>query len=117
MLAKAATNENMVSIDAFAADFGFGTEATDIADVMLSAGIRAAGQMDVHWLIELEAFFQVLDQFQSMALGIGLGIFAIAVAGAGNHPTGKVRLLRGKAGFFERAFECLNECIGHIRDY
>src|SRR5438552_7705293 len=117
MLAKTATYEYMVGIDAFATDFGFGAEAPDITDVMLSAGIRAASEVDVDGLIELEALFQVLDQVESVALGIGLGRFAVAVTGAGHHPAHRVRLPRGDASFFERAFECLNEGIGHIRDY
>src|SRR5258708_778759 len=71
MLAKATTNENVVGINAFATDFCLGAEAPDIADVMLSAGIWAAGKMDVDGLIELKALFQVLDQFKRMALGIG----------------------------------------------
>jgi hypothetical protein len=116
IFAKTAPDENVIGIDAFAAGFGFGAEAPDIADVVLSAGIRAACEVDVHGLIELKALFQVLDQFESMALGVGLSIFAITVAGAGHDSAGKVRLPRGEACFFERPFECLNEGIGHIRD-
>ena len=90
MLAKAAANKNVVGIDAFAADFGFCAEASDIADVMLSAGIRAASEMDIDGMVQLEAFFEVLDQFQSMALGIRLRKFAVAVARTGHDPTGQV---------------------------
>ena len=47
VLAEAAADEDMVSVQTFAREFGFGAEAADVAHVMLGAGIRATGEMNV----------------------------------------------------------------------
>ena len=53
--AAAAAENNIVSFHRFAADIDLNALQADITDVVLRTGIRAAGDMDVDRMIELDA--------------------------------------------------------------
>jgi len=57
-------------IVAGAAEVDLGGEEADIADIMLRAGIGAAGQVDVERLVEVDPRIEMIGDFQRMALGI-----------------------------------------------
>ena len=110
ILAKAAADENMIAI--LAAHLR--AQTADVAHVMLRAGIRAAGEVNVHRLVEFQLLFQMLDQRQRMAFGVGLRIFAIGIARAGDDAAGNVRLPDAEAGFFQRVLERRHIGVGHV---
>ncbi len=55
VVAKAAADEYVIAFDRFAGELHLGTEQADVAQVMLGAGIRAAGQVDIDRLLEFDA--------------------------------------------------------------
>ena len=67
---EAAADKNVITIHALAADLRVRGETADVTQVMLCARVRAAGDVDVHWLIQLNALFQILCQFERVPLGV-----------------------------------------------
>src|SRR5690348_14331580 len=59
-------------------------EQTDVADVVLRAGMVAAGEMDVERGVDLDARITPVADRGGMALGVGGREFAALVAGAGD---------------------------------
>jgi hypothetical protein len=56
----------------------------NVADLMLGAGIGAAGEVDVEGLIQRDAFVDVRRQGQGVILGVGGRPLTSGVAGAGH---------------------------------
>src|SRR6478736_4598117 len=77
VLREAATDEEVIRILALAVDLGLRAETADVAHVMLRAGVRTTGDMDVHRLIEFQLLLQLLDDFKRVALGVCLRELAI----------------------------------------
>src|SRR4029077_5976942 len=63
---------------------GLGAEKPDVADVMLRAGIRAAGEMNIERLIERNAALAPMRDRFGMPFGVGHGETATGIAGAGD---------------------------------
>ena len=59
-------------------------EQADVADVVLGAGMVAAGQVDVDRLVERDARLAGARDLLGVALGVGGGELAAGIAGAGD---------------------------------
>ena len=59
-------------------------EQPDVADIVLRAGVMAAGEMDIDRLIDRDAVFAPRGDLLGVALGVGGGEPAPAIAGAGD---------------------------------
>ena len=72
MRAKAAAREQMIALDGIdiLADVNLGGDQADIADVMLRAGMVAAGQMDIKRRIELDPRLDPVADLGGMKLGV-----------------------------------------------
>ena len=82
----------MVSLHRLATDLHLGAEQADVAHVVLGAGVRAAGEVDVHRLVERHARVEPAHELDGVALGVGAGELAIGAAGAGDEAALQVRL-------------------------
>ena len=80
---KAAADEDVIAVHRFAGDFDLRAEQPDVAHVVLRAGIRAAGEVDVDRLIELEPLVEIVGEFQRVTLGVRGGELAIGASRAG----------------------------------
>src|SRR5205814_4886201 len=69
----------------------------DIADVMLRAGVRAAGEVDVDGLVQLHGLVEMRAERDGLAFRVGRGPFATGVAGAGDEAAENVRGLMMKS--------------------
>ena len=90
-VAGAAADMQVVAFDHVVALLDLGGEQADVGDVVLRAGMMAAGQMDVERLVDGDARFQPIDQFRGVALGVAGGELAAGVAGAGDQPAAERR--------------------------
>src|SRR5690242_13313345 len=72
-------------------------EQADVADVMLRAGMVAAGQMDVERRVDLDARFAPVGNISGMELGVGGRELAAGIAGAGDEAGADLRGLDGQA--------------------
>src|SRR5579863_7326021 len=72
---KAAADVNVVALDLIAVlvDLHLDAEQADVADVMLRAGVGAAGEMDVERAVERNAGFAPLRDVVGVLLGVGHG--------------------------------------------
>jgi hypothetical protein len=68
--AEGASNKNVVPFQRFSRHLYFRAEQANVTDVVLGAGIRTTGQMDVDWLIELKTFIELTHQLKRVPLGI-----------------------------------------------
>ena len=75
--AKAAADENVVAVLALARDFRLRAEQADVAHVVLRAGVRAAGDVDVHRPVEMDALVEVVGELERVPLRVGLREFAV----------------------------------------
>ena len=68
-----AAGEQVITLDGVVllADRNLGADQPDIADVVLRAGMVAAGEMDVERRVDLDARFAPVADRGGMALGIG----------------------------------------------
>ena len=114
VVAEAAANEDVVAFFGFAGDFDGGAEEADVADVMLGAGVRAAGEMDVDRLIEGEFFLEVIGEFAGVFFGVGGREFAIGVAGAGDEAAADVALAPIESGFEDGFLDGFKEGVGDV---
>src|SRR5262249_33725628 len=82
--AEAAADVDVVTLDGVAVvrDRDSGAEQPDVADVVLSAGIWAAGKVDVHRAVERQPRLAPMGNLLGMALGVGKGETAAGIAGA-----------------------------------
>src|SRR5437763_8378912 len=82
----AAANHDVIALDLlFLAYVHLGGEQADIADIVLSAGIGAAGQVNIDRLVERQACIEMIDQRRAMALCVAEGEFAAQIPGARDH--------------------------------
>lgn len=84
LVAGAAADHHAIALDHVVALRDLDAEQADIADIVLGAGMRAAGEVDVDRLVERDAFVEMLGQRHRVALGVGGGEFAAGIAGAGD---------------------------------
>src|SRR5205823_14782990 len=77
-------NEHVVAFDYVVPGLDLGAEQADVGDVVLRAGIRAAGQMHVERLVERDRCLEPFGEPERLALGVGQGELAAGVAGAGD---------------------------------
>src|ERR1700677_402491 len=77
-IAEAAAEDDMIAIDgvAFFIDGDARADQADVADIMLRAGMMAAGEMDVDGLVERDPVLAPARDILGMALGVGSGEFA-----------------------------------------
>ena len=89
----AKAKETGVTFNAFLTDLNLGADQTDVADVVLSARVVTAGQVNIDGLIQLDFGLQKFRQLHRVALGITGRILATRVAGTSDQPAGD----RGRA--------------------
>src|SRR6478672_7392563 len=73
MFAKSTPDENVVALDSLAGDLHLRTEQSNVAHVMLRAGIGTAGQVNIDRLVESNSFVEIVRQFERVAFGIARG--------------------------------------------
>ena len=112
--AEAATDEDVVTFDGFAGYFDFRAEQADVPHVVLRAGVRAAGQVNVDRLVKLDALFEIVGQFDRVAFGVRRREFAVGIARAGDQPAAQVRLLPVQSHFHQRFFDSFDKRVGDI---
>nr|WP_093154116.1 hypothetical protein [Aliiruegeria lutimaris] len=93
-----------------------GARQPDIADIMLGAGICAAGEMDVDRAVQREACLQVAHQRGRILLAIGRGQRAARFAGAGDSAGGKGGGPRAQPERFDLGADRIHMRIGHTHD-
>src|SRR5579863_6447133 len=83
---EAAAHQNVVALDLLAVLglLHFASQQPDVADIVLRAGMMAAGQVDVDRRVELDARLAPARDLLGMTLGVGGGELAADVAGAGD---------------------------------
>ena len=103
--AEAAADQDVIALDGVAVlrDRHLAGDQADVADVVLRAGMMAAGEMDVHRRVELDARLAPARDLLGMALGVGGGEPAAGVAGAGDQAGADRARLGGKAERLDRA--------------
>src|SRR5262249_12277690 len=76
--AETATDVNMVALDRVAIFGGlhFAGQQSDVADIMLRAGVMASGEMDVDRAVERDTAFAPARDLLGMPLGVGGGELA-----------------------------------------
>ena len=86
--AEAAADMDVIGLGSilFVRGLGFGAKKPDIANVMLRAGIRTTGEMNIQRLVEGDAALAPLRDGFGMPLGVGHRQTATGIAGAGDEP-------------------------------
>ena len=104
--AEAAADQDVIALDGVAVLGGLhlAGEQADIADVVLRAGMMAAGEMDVHRAVELDARLAPARDLLGVALGVGGRELAAGVAGAGDEAGADRARLGGEAERLDRGF-------------
>ena len=106
LCAKAAAHMQMIAFDliAFVVNRHLGADKADVADIMLGAGMVAAGKVDVDWQVNAHPRIHMISNAQGIALGVGGRKFAAGGTRAGyeasaeiRHACGKPRLMNGFA--------------------
>src|SRR3954463_6023908 len=82
---KAATGEQMITLDRIdiLADIHLRGDQADIADVVLRAGVMAAGDVDVERRLDVDARLAPVADLGGMKLGVRRGKPASGIAGTG----------------------------------
>ncbi len=75
---------HVIALDAVLAAIDLGGQQTDVADIVLGAGMVATGEMDVDRQVDRDPRLEIVGESQRMALGIGGGELAAGIAGAGD---------------------------------
>src|SRR3989442_8115791 len=83
-VAEAAASEQVITLDFGIVGRDLGREQADIADMVLRAGIRAAGEMNVERRVDLEARIEMVGDREGVALGVARRELATGVASAGD---------------------------------
>ena len=85
---KAAAGEQMIALDGIdiLADIHLRRDQPDIADVVLRAGMMAAGDVDIERRVDIDARLAPVADLGGMALGVRRRKPATGIAGAGNQP-------------------------------
>src|SRR5947208_6812495 len=103
---EAAADMDVIALDGVAVlrDRHPGPEQADVADIVLGAGIRAAGKMDVDRDVKLQTRFAPVSDVLGVALGVGKGETTAGIAGTGDETgANRCRLCR-KAQLCDRRF-------------
>src|SRR6266567_2849868 len=74
--ATATAENDVVTFHRFAAEIDLHALQSDVADVVLRAGIGAAGEVDVEGMIEVNAFVEMRRERERLPFRIGGGPFA-----------------------------------------
>src|SRR5260370_9694632 len=111
------TREQMISLDGVVllSDRHFRSDQTDVADVMLRAGMMAAGQMDIERGADRHPRLAPVADRGGMALGIGRRKLAAGIAGAGDQTGAYLRGLDLKANCFDRRNGKSDILVAHAR--
>ena len=91
---EAAAGEEMIALDRYRRPRRhrtFARDQADIADVMLRAGMVAAGEMDVERRVDVDARLAPVADLGGMALGVGGRELAAGIAGAGDQAGADLR--------------------------
>src|SRR5207344_1505441 len=85
---EAAADVNVVALDSVAllGRWHLAGEQSDVADVVLRAGVMTASEMDVHGPVERDAAFTPAGDLLGIPLGIGGREFAPGIASASDEP-------------------------------
>ena len=84
--AAAAADHDVITLDRLVlALVDLCRDQTNVADIVLGAGVGTAGQMDIDRLIERQPRVEIVDQRQPVTLRIGECEFATDIPGAGDH--------------------------------
>ena len=86
--AEAAADMDVIALDGVAVLGGrhLAGDQSDVADVVLRAGMMAAGEMDVHRPVERKAALAPARDRLGVAFGVGGRELAADIAGAGDEP-------------------------------
>src|ERR1700722_1567198 len=116
--AETAADDNVIALDLIAVlgHLDFRADEADVADVMLRAGIRAAGEMDVERAVELHAGFAPVRDLIGMALGVGQSEPAAGTAGAGDESGADRRRLGREPDRFDGGLRRGDAVFGDARD-
>src|SRR5260370_1773528 len=116
--AKSSAGEQVIAFDGvvFLADGHFGSDQADIADVMLRAGMMAAGEMNVERGVDGNPRLAPVADRGGMALGIGRRKLAAGIAGARDQPGAYLRSLDLEADRFDRRNGKSDILVTHARD-
>ena len=79
VLVRATADDNLVAL--FATDFD--AHETDVADVVLRAGMRTTSDMQVDGLLNFEMAVEVIGESDGVGLGVAGGVSTAFVSGAG----------------------------------
>ena len=114
LVVHAATEHEMVTL---AAVGELRAHAADIAAVVLGAGIRAAGEVDVDGEVKAGvALAKVGHECAGVALGVGGGVLAAFVSRAGDDAAGGSVRLGEEAEALHGPHERGGVGVGHVRD-
>src|SRR5690348_4670128 len=83
---------------------------------MLSAGIRATGEVDVNRLIERHSFAEIIRERDGLSFRVGGGKFAAGVPRAGDKAAEQAVGFVMKSDSLELAFNRFEESVGHVGD-
>src|SRR6187401_3547207 len=72
VFAESTTEEDVITVQRLARALGLGTEQANVTHVVLGAGIRATGEVNVHRAIELHTLVEIVSERERVAFRIGL---------------------------------------------
>src|SRR6516225_10121233 len=115
---EAAADMDVVALDGVAVlrDRHSGAEEPDVADIVLSAGIGAAREVDVYRAVELQPRLAPVRNVLAVALGVGERETAADIAGAGDETGANRGRLGRKAQRRDRRFDRADALGGNARD-
>ena len=118
MRTEAAAGEQMIALDGVVllADRHLGGDQADIADVVLRAGMVAAGEMDVERRVDVDPRLAPVADLGGVALGVGGGELAAGIAGAGDQAGADLRGLDRKPDRFDGGDGKRDILVAHARD-
>src|SRR5581483_7243905 len=101
---EAAARKQMVAFNSIivVAERNLGGEEADIADVMLGAGVVAAGQMNIQWRVDLDPLIAPVADRGGVSLGVGSRKLAAGIARACDQSGPNLRCLGRKPDRVDR---------------
>ncbi len=116
--AEAAADQHVIAVDrvAFLVDRNARRDQPDVADVVLRAGVMAAGEMDVHRRVERDARLAPRGDLLGLLLGVRGREAAAGRAGAGDEPGADRSRLRGQPERLDRGFGERDLVVRHAGD-
>src|SRR5216684_2918472 len=115
--AEASTGEKVIALYGVAllAVRHLGADQADIADVMLRAGMMAAGQMNIERGVDRYPRLAPVADLRGMALGIGRRKLAAGVPRAGDQPGADLRRLDRETHRFDGGNGKADILVAHAR--